>query len=142
MDFSRRPASPDDVDWLVELRIETMDGYLRESGEVLSPADQHARVVQDFDSIRILVVEGEDAGMIKTVKHEDRWHLVQIQVQPAQQGKGIGARVIEQLINEARAATVPVLLSVLKVNPAKRLYERLGFQVVEERDKSYRMRIV
>ena len=34
---------------------------------------------------------------------------------------------------------LPVKLGVLKVNPARRLYERLGFRMVEETEVSYGM---
>ncbi len=35
-------------------------------------------------------------------------------------------------VAQARAEGVPVALQVLKVNPARHLYERLGFSVVGE----------
>jgi ribosomal protein S18 acetylase RimI-like enzyme len=58
--------------------------------------------------------------------------LSQIQLLPSCQGQGIGERVIAALLDQARREQLPVRLSVLKGNPARRLYERLGFQMVSE----------
>jgi ribosomal protein S18 acetylase RimI-like enzyme len=58
---------------------------------------------------------------------------------PEWQGRSIGRRLVGALLDQARRAGVPVVLSVLKVNPARRLYERLGFRVVGERDRSFEM---
>jgi hypothetical protein len=39
------------------------------------------------------------------------------------------------MIDEARAAGKPVALRVLKPNPARRLYERLGLEIISETPK-------
>lgn len=49
-------------------------------------------------------------------------------------GRGIGRRLLQRLITEADARGLPGLsLSVEADNPARALYEELGFHVVEER---------
>ena len=48
--------------------------------------------------------------------------------------------VIGELLAEADERNVQVELRVLKVNPAKSLYERLGFAVFDETETHYRMR--
>ena len=53
---------------------------------------------------------------------------------PSFQHRGIGTSIIHDVIARARAAHLPVTLTVLKENPAKTLYERLGFSVQEEID--------
>jgi len=126
---------------LVKLRSETMTGYLEASGEMLSTDDQYARVLQDFHCIRVVMIGRKAAGMIKVVEGDDEWRLVQVQIEPRLQGKGIGAHIVGQTIAAARAARKPLTLSVLKVNPATRLYERLGFRVVGETHRSYEMRL-
>jgi len=136
-----RPATNFDVPWLLELRIETMSGYIESSGERLSEQDQLERIVQGFESIRILCDDDEDIGMMKLVRYPDVWKLVQIQLLPAHQGRGTGERVLRTVLADAAVMHIPVTLSVLKVNPARRLYERLGFEIVAEKKRSYEMRI-
>ena len=137
-----RPVRPEDVHWLVDLRVATMDGYLRASGENLTRADQEARVAYAFDDIRVVEDEAEAVGMIKVTRSPDVWKLVQIQMVPDRQGRGIGTQLIRALQEEAQALGRAIELSVLNVNPALRLYERLGFTVVERKQRSTTMRWV
>src|SRR5262249_34084632 len=48
------------------------------------------------------------------------------------QGRGLGARLIRELLLAAQREGAAVRLSVLRANPALRLYQRLGFRVVSE----------
>ena len=54
-------------------------------------------------------------------------------------GRGIGTALVEQVIADAEARAVPVRLGVLEHNPARRLYERLGFRVVHVEPPRLRM---
>ena len=66
-----------------------------------------------------------------------RW----FQLHPALQGLGVGKALIEGLIDEARAAGASIHLKVLSGSPARRLYERLGFEVEEEAEHFTSMRV-
>jgi len=57
------------------------------------------------------------------------------------QGRGIGTAVIEELNRQAGECGLPLTLSVLKGNPAKALYDRLGFIVTKEEDTRYWMEL-
>jgi ribosomal protein S18 acetylase RimI-like enzyme len=48
--------------------------------------------------------------------------------------------LIADFLDEARVAGMSVVLGVLRANPARRLYERLGFRVVGQSEISYKMR--
>jgi len=62
-------------------------------------------------------------------------------VAPEYQGQGIGTYITQALVNAAEASGRGVVLSVLKANErARRLYERLGFEVVGESSHHYHMR--
>jgi ribosomal protein S18 acetylase RimI-like enzyme len=54
-----------------------------------------------------------------------------IAVLPAHIGQGIGGRLLARLLEDAGPIHPAVALSVREANPARRLYERLGFVVVE-----------
>lgn len=139
-DIAQRPARAADLDWLIDLRLQTMSGYLKQSGQKLSPDDERERVLYRFDCVRIVERQGRPVGMIKVVRDDDPWELVQIQLHPDAQKQGLGGALILKVLNEASKADVVVSLHVLKVNPAKALYERLGFEVVGENEHSYHMR--
>jgi ribosomal protein S18 acetylase RimI-like enzyme len=58
---------------------------------------------------------------------------------PDWQNRGLGTTIIQDVIDRLRAPGIPVRLQVLKVNPARRLYERLGFEIYDESDTHYLM---
>jgi ribosomal protein S18 acetylase RimI-like enzyme len=65
-----------------------------------------------------------------------------IAVTPVQRGKGIGRVLLQELIATARADGFPALsLSVSPLNPARHLYESLGFLKVGECGTSSTLRL-
>jgi ribosomal protein S18 acetylase RimI-like enzyme len=89
---------------------------------------------------RIVTSDGQDVGLACTVEAEDEVVLNTLEVLPEHQRKGIGTFVLRSVQREAFARGKAVTLQVLKVNPARRLYERLGFTLVDETEKHYQMR--
>ena len=65
--------------------------------------------------------------------------LVQLYIGKAFQWRGFGTQLLKRLFEEARMSNLPIRLRVLAVNPAKTLYERLGFVVVESTLERYFM---
>ncbi len=59
---------------------------------------------------------------------------------PAYRNKGIGSRILREIIREADATDREVLFEVDKVNPAVTLYRRLGFEACKEDTLKYVMR--
>ena len=57
---------------------------------------------------------------------------IAIAVLPGHQNRGLGLLLMQALIEQARPKVPALMLSVRKENPAVRLYERLGFIVVQE----------
>ncbi len=64
---------------------------------------------------------------------ENEIRLVDISLLPEKCGNGIGTALLEWLQAEARLNNQPLRLHVAPENPARRLYERLGFQLIEDR---------
>jgi GNAT superfamily N-acetyltransferase len=63
-----------------------------------------------------------------------------IAVVPSQRGKGVGEQLLLALIERARqAGHTSLSLSVEPGNPARKLYERHGFRVVDERPEAWTM---
>ena len=67
---------------------------------------------------------------------DSEFTLVDIALLPANRGVGIGTHLIEALLAEAESAGKPVALHVWHSNPAKKLYERMGF-VADNHDDVY-----
>ena len=116
--------------------------HLRNSGVDLDSEAQLARVMYQFEAAQIIIRDGNEIGLLKLDRSSNPWELIQIQIIPSLQGQGLGAVLIERVLAEALEAGVGVGLSVLKANPAKRLYEKLGFSLVSESEFEYSMRFV
>ena len=138
---SLRPATPEDLAFLVDLRRRTMVAHLAAMGIAPSEEQLVERVLVAYDCAHIILLAGRPAGLLKVVRDGDHWELVQIQLAPEVQGKGLGAELLRRVVAEARGAGATLRLSVLKANPARRLYERLGFAIVGEEEHAYSMQL-
>jgi ribosomal protein S18 acetylase RimI-like enzyme len=134
-----RPATEDDIPFLLELRRLTMNEHQRASGVEPSEQGDRERVLYRFECAQVVWRGAERVGLLKLARDEGHWHLVQIQIVPQLHGQGLGKELLSAVIAEARQAGVPLALNVLHANPARRLYERLGFRVVKELEHAYEM---
>ena len=86
-----------------------------------------------------MLVGGKPAGYLETTTLDTAVDLTNVVLLPAFQGKGIGTRIVQDVIAHATAQRLPVRLQVLRANPARALYERLGFRTLEETDLRVKM---
>ena len=88
-----------------------------------------------FPSAAFDIIEraGERIGRIVVDRPGDQIHIVDQAVIPTHRNRGIGTAVMRALMSEAAASMIPVRLKVASSNdPSLRLYQRLGFVVLEE----------
>ena len=64
--------------------------------------------------------------------YDDRTPELAIAVLPEVTGQGVGSALLSHLIGTVKAEVPAIVLTVRSDNPAKNLYERFGFVVVEE----------
>ena len=88
---------------------------------------------------RIILHNGEMAGRIMTAGTDEGIHLVDISLLPEFRNRGIGTILIGNLLADAVRESFSVHLQVLQNNPAKHLYERLGFSIAGEHDFYFHM---
>jgi ribosomal protein S18 acetylase RimI-like enzyme len=81
----------------------------------------------------VIEVEGIPAGRFYVDRRQDEIRLVDIALLPNFRRAGIGTGLIRDLLARAQAQGVPVTIHVEVFNPARALYERLGFEKVEDR---------
>lgn len=82
----------------------------------------------DLANCEVITVDGPPAGYVSIQDRRTCWYIDAVALLPRYQGKGIGTAVLRDLL--LRADLTPVRLNVLHVNPARALYERLGFRVL------------
>lgn len=139
--ISLRPAAGSDLEFLYALHAATMKEYV-EATWGWDESFQKARFRETFNpgDIRIVTLDGRDIGMVSVEENESEVFLTLIEIDPKHQHRGVGTAIIEQVIADGIRKGKPVFLHVLKVNPAKHLYDRLGFLVVEETPTHFYMR--
>jgi ribosomal protein S18 acetylase RimI-like enzyme len=62
-----------------------------------------------------------------------RIHIVDIALLPQQRNRGVGSAILQDLLTEAERMQCQASIHVEQENRARRLYERLGFEPVENR---------
>jgi ribosomal protein S18 acetylase RimI-like enzyme len=144
MQHTLRSATAADHDFVRQLLLTTAKEYVEQTWGWNEEIQQ--LVDEDFErwfnppaSGQIVQVDGRDIGYIKVVDHEDGVLLDMVLLDPAYQNRGLGTALISPVIEDAHARGKAVVLQVLKVNPSKRLYERMGFVVTEELPHHYLM---
>ncbi len=141
MDIILRAATRNDTDFLYRLHRAAMQEYVARTWGQWDEAWQSHYFQQHFDpaACQIIVLHGKDIGVISVVRQVTDIFLSNIELLPTYQGQGIGTQLIKALVDEAYRKRVPITLQVLKVNPARRLYERLGFSISGETTTHYQM---
>ena len=123
---STRAAELAQVQWAPGAR----EAFLRQQFEA---QDAYYREYYAGASFDVIEVDGRAAGRL----YVDRWpyeiRIVDVALLPEFRGRGIGERLLRELIAEAEASGRSLTIHVEQGNPARRLYERLGFVPVAER---------
>jgi ribosomal protein S18 acetylase RimI-like enzyme len=134
-----RPARTQDFDYCARLYFNGMKAIIQELN--LDVASQVAGFRQQWEltQVRIISLDGADVGWLQSKVLGDTVFLGQLFVDGPFQRQGIGTQVIDR-IGEATRARQAVTLAVVKINPALRLYERLGFRITHEDDRKFYMK--
>jgi ribosomal protein S18 acetylase RimI-like enzyme len=83
-------------------------------------------------SFQIVQVNGEAAGRLYLDRRPAEIRIVDIALLPDWRGKGIGTRLLGEVLAEGQRCRLPVSIHVEQSNPALTLYQRLGFQKISE----------
>jgi ribosomal protein S18 acetylase RimI-like enzyme len=142
MNFTLRAATGGDRAWLWATKRRCLRPYVEQTWGTWDDTSQQAGFDGKFDpaEIQVIAVDGRDAGYLSVARGKQEFQLFNLMINPEFQNQGLGATVLRGLLAEARSLGIPVRLQVLRVNPARRLYERLGFAVTEVTPTHFRMR--
>ena len=135
-----RTATETDFDFLVDVHRQTFRGYVEQHWG-WDEARQKEGLREDFQAFpyKIICDHGEAIGAIAIIDQGEALFLHYIAILPTHQRRGLGSQLIRRVIDKAFEKGIPVKLNVLKSNPAKALYERLGFQVTGDDEYRYFM---
>lgn len=144
---SLRPATEADHAFVRDLLLTTSRPYVEQTWGWND--DIRQLVLDDFErwfnppaSGQMVQLDDHDVGYLKVADHEDGVLLDMVLLDPKYQNRGVGTALITQVVNDAHARGRAVVLQVLKVNPSRRLYERLGFVITSELPNHYVMHAI
>jgi GNAT superfamily N-acetyltransferase len=138
-DFDLRNATNDDIEFIFQLRIQTMKKDF-DNTFGWQEDEQRKRAADEIQHAQIIMMDQKDIGVIKVIPRISELHLHQMQILPDHQGKGIGSKLVRKVLDRAEKLDIPVTLLVLKGAAAKRIYDRFGFSVTNEYENNYMMR--
>lgn len=96
---------------------------------------QHVHYTTHFGAADFDLILGENEepiGRLYLEERADEFRIIDIALLPAHRGKGIGGRILQDIIDKAFAARKAVRIHVEHNNPAMHLYRRLGFSKIED----------
>jgi RimJ/RimL family protein N-acetyltransferase len=148
---SVRPATLADVEFLTDTAIAATQDQGRFPADVdlaeyragfLDWTTEQVRGEVPDSETAVVEAYGVPVGRLRVVRTADVVELAGLQLLPAHQSRGIGTRIVRDLVAEAQAAGRRFELSVEKDNPrAQALYARLGMVQVGETDEELLMRL-
>jgi GNAT superfamily N-acetyltransferase len=135
-----RPSVPSDRGWLYSLKRDALGPYV-EARWGWDETKQRAIFLADLDShsVQILQIGGVEVGCLCSYRDDPLWVISQLFIMRNYQRQGIGSAVLINEIANARAEGLRPALRVLKVNPARKLYQRMGLETVQETDTHFCM---
>jgi len=146
-----RPCTPEDVPFLRHLYASTREDELR---NVFQWTDEQKSVFLDmqFDAQKkhydefyadadflVIELEGEPIGRLYIFRDAVVIEIVDIAILPAYRGRGIGRVLLEEIIAEGASTKRRVEIYVEHNNPARHLYDRLGFEHIDTNGVYHRM---
>ncbi len=87
---------------------------------------------EHINDTRIITYNNKDIGVTTFYEENGEYVVGLIMVHPDCQSMGIGSKIISEYIKIAEKDKKSIVIKTYKLNPAKKLYERLGFKKYNE----------
>jgi len=136
MNVELREVTPDDESFLFAVYASTREQELAGLGWDEKQKDAFIRMQyvireKSFPRVadRIVVFEGNSVGRLTVDRTEEAIWIRDIALLTQYRNAGIGSGLIKDLMREAAECGQALMLHVLFVSPALKLYERLGFSI-------------
>ena len=142
--FRLRPITPADTSFLARVyassRVDELavTGWSDEQKEIFCQRQFDAQtayysVNYPGASFQVIERESRPIGRLYVARWEKEIRIVDITLLPEFRGGGIGTELLRDLRDEARSAGKSLTIHVERFNRALQLYQRLGFERVEDK---------
>jgi GNAT superfamily N-acetyltransferase len=141
--YTVRAAQPEDEPFLYACYKRTMHEYIEQTwGWDEKFQSVEFRQHLPWQRFRIIMVNRTSVGAVCVLETADCMILEMMMIELQFQRRGIASDLVARLLDHARSEGRGIQLRVMKINPARALYERLGFVVVGEDADTYEMQAV
>lgn len=138
-----RPATAADAAFAKAVKYEALGPYIEQSwGWDEALQDQFFAKEFDLATYYIIQCNDLDVGTVRLVVTTGAVEVHNLCLIAPARGQGLGTVVMQGIIELARKLGKPVMLDVLKVNPAQRLYLRLGFKQYKDDEHWLYLRVM
>lgn len=142
MNYNLRPCTIDDYELLFKLKVECLKWYVEKIygwDDTIQREILKKEINEKMSYMKIIQIDNTDIGVTTHFIDKDGNDVVGlIAILPDYQGKGIGTDIIKKYISNASKR---IILQVFKDNPARELYEKLGFKKYGETNTHILMEI-
>ena len=144
MQIEFRKCEYNDLDFIVNLKELCFKWYIEkiygwdinvQKSKTLNELDRH------INDMRIIMFDNEDIGITTFYEDDEAYIVGLIAIHPNYQKRGIATMIINEYINIAQHNNKKIKIKTYKENPAKNLYERLGFKIYNEDETHVHMSI-
>ena len=131
MTLALRPAVEADFEPLLDLSVRVLRADLERLGRFLMERRRsRMRAVFDAGELHVIELDGAHVGCLGGAAAADHVTLHSVYLEPAVQGRGIGAAAVAMAL--AGQPALPVRIEVLRESHAHRFWEAQGFVRVGE----------
>ncbi len=133
--YNLRVCTKDDIYFIFELKKLCLKWYI---DKIYGWDDltQLNKTKEEFDKLyqymKIIIVDGKDIGITTFIKRDNFYNIGLLMIHPDYQNKKIATNILNNYISIAKNDNKRLVLKTYKYNPARRLYERLGFKIYDE----------
>ncbi len=143
MEYTFRNCLMSDFDFLFNLKKQNFKWYIDKIWG-WNDDEQRERLKQDLiehlTDKHIIIYNNIPIGIYALhITDNGDCFINEISILNEYQNKGIGTRILTNQLNENNNKKIRTILQVFKENPAKKLYEKLGFTIYSETETHYQM---
>jgi ribosomal protein S18 acetylase RimI-like enzyme len=146
--ISLRSVTPQDNEFLYRVYASTRQEELaqvdwdtahKEAFLRMQFAAQAKYYAENYDGaqFQIVLLNDTPVGRLYVARWAKGIRIIDIALLPEYRGRGIGSTLLNEILAEGQTRGLPVTIHVERFNPARRLYDRLGFRVAEDKGVYY-----
>lgn len=137
------PYTHEYYDFIYNVKKNSYKKYVEEYWGTWNDKEQQIRFKSSIDRNKnntyIIIYENKKIGFYQgKLINKDTYYIENICIIPEYQGKGIGTKILSDIIEKYKEYNVEI--QYFKNNPVGNLYKKLGFNIYDETEFHYKMK--